>query len=137
VNNFYINADSSRPEIEAVLKHGVIDQLQVFMAGNLGPHRPTNDLDQLAGVCTDAKQPIRSAEPNVLSQVSEQQLFTSPNPVTVAKAEDAYRQILASVGCSLNRDAVDQRILADVQARRFGRIVKSQQDVGGWPALDF
>lgn len=136
LNNFYVNADKRRPDIEAVLKHGVIDSLQVFVAGNIGPHRPTNDADQLAGVFTDRKQPIRSAEPNVLSQISEQQLFTSPNPVAVVKAEDAYRQILASVGCSQQRDAVDRRIVADVEARRFGHVVKSQDDVGGWPALD-
>jgi hypothetical protein len=136
LNNYYGNPDASRPEIEAVLKHGVIDRLQVFISGNLGPHRPTDDLDRLAGVFTDRKQSVRSAEPEVFKQIAEQRLFAPQVPVTVENAKDAYRSVLASAGCSLKRDAVDQRILADVQSRRFGRVVKSQNDVGGWPDLN-
>jgi len=136
LNNYYINPDARRPEIEAVLKHGVVDRLQVFISGNLGPHRPTDDLDQLAGVFTDQKQRMRSAEPAVLGQIARQRLFSSQPAVTVEKAEDAYRRVLASVGCSAKRDAVDRRILEDIDTRRFGRVVKSQDDVGGWPALD-
>lgn len=137
VNNYYINPNPNRPAIEAVLKHGVIDDLQVFIAGNLSPQRPTDDVDQLAGVATDTKQAIRSVDATLIKQIAPQPLFARPAPVTTQSAQDAYHQILASVGCSLKRDAVDERILANVQARRFGRVVKSQEEVGGWPNLDF
>jgi hypothetical protein len=44
--------------------------------------------------------------------------------------------LLAEAGCNLHRDAVVERILENVRARRFGRLVKSQNDVGGWPELE-
>ena len=43
--------------------------------------------------------------------------------------------MLQQAGCSDNRDSVDERIVDDVKFRRFGRIVKSQDAVGGWPEL--
>jgi hypothetical protein len=55
-------------------------------------------------------------------------------PVARDPAPSAYKRVLASAGASLARDAVDRRIVAGVKART-GRIVDSEQDDGGWPAL--
>ncbi len=46
-----------------------------------------------------------------------------------------YEIVLAGVGASRVRDAVDLRVLAGV-ADRSGRIIDSQEQVGGWPELD-
>ncbi|MBD1424085.1 pectate lyase [Sphingobacterium arenae] len=67
--------------------------------------------------------------------------------VETQTAQDAYEKVLAHVGASLKRDAVDLRIIDDVrnktytahgssgdQNSRFG-IIDSPQDVGGWPEL--
>jgi hypothetical protein len=135
INNYYLNPDNRKPEIEAVLKHGVTDQLQVYIAGNLGPHRPQDSVDELAGVATDTRDPIRSAPAEVRAQLVANRLFTPPVPVTIERAVDAYRRVLDQVGCNLHRDPVDERIITNVKSRRFGRIVKSQADVGGWPDL--
>lgn len=55
-------------------------------------------------------------------------------PVTVDAPERTLTRVLESVGASLVRDAVDQRLVDDVRLRR-GRLINSQTEVGGWPVL--
>lgn len=138
LNNTYMNPDASKPEIEAVIKHGVTDALRVFVAGNVGPHWLVlgRRSDARAGVFTDTKLPIQDSAAEVQRQWAPQKLFSAAVPVTVEPADVAYERVLTEVGASRVRDAVDERILANVRGRRFGRIVKSQDDVGGWPQLD-
>lgn len=51
-------------------------------------------------------------------------------------ARSAYQQVLETGGASLpKRDSIDRRIVKDVK-NRTGRIIKSQQDVNGWPKLN-
>ena len=55
--------------------------------------------------------------------------------VKTENATLAYEKVLKSGGASLpKRDLVDLRIVNDVK-NRTGRIIKSQNDVGGWPEL--
>lgn len=55
-------------------------------------------------------------------------------PVAPDPAPSAYKCVLAKAGASRRRDSVDARIVANVRARK-GRIIDSQNDVGGWPDL--
>ncbi|MDD3320579.1 MAG: pectate lyase [Paludibacter sp.] len=56
-------------------------------------------------------------------------------PVKTEDAQVAYQQVLNNGGATLpKRDAVDSRIVNGVKTRT-GRIIKSQDDVGGWPEL--
>ncbi len=64
--------------------------------------------------------------------------------VTTHDAETAYDKVLALAGASLNRDAVDSRVVDDVKnGTYYGPgsngsdlgIIDSQNDVGGWPEL--
>ena len=54
-------------------------------------------------------------------------------PATETAAEAGIR-VLAHVGAGRVRDAVDARIIEGVRTRT-GRIIDSQSEVGGWPAL--
>ncbi len=55
--------------------------------------------------------------------------------VTTRDADKAFKEVLASGGATLpKRDAVDERIVKDIK-NRTGKIIKSQEDVGGWPEL--
>ena len=57
-------------------------------------------------------------------------------PIITEDAEAAMEAVLAHGGASLpKRDAIDQRIVAEFHAGQ-GKIVNSQSDVGGWPALE-
>jgi hypothetical protein len=60
--------------------------------------------------------------------------FAAP-PVTTVPAKDALARVLADVGASRpKRDAVDARLVDHVRIRG-GRLINSQEEVGGWPAL--
>ncbi|SHI58936.1 pectate lyase family protein [Pseudozobellia thermophila] len=56
-------------------------------------------------------------------------------PVHTLEAGQAYAQVLETGGAILpKRDGVDKRIISHVKNNQ-GRIIKSQEDVGGWPPL--
>ncbi len=56
-------------------------------------------------------------------------------PMQMVDAHSAYQGVLKSGGASLpKRDIVDRRIVNDVK-NLTGKIIKSQDDVGGWPML--
>jgi pectate lyase len=63
---------------------------------------------------------------------------TKPFEAGLVKKEDAksaYQRVLETGGAILpKRDIVDTRIVNDVR-NRTGKIIKSQEDVGGWPEL--
>ena len=59
----------------------------------------------------------------------------SPFPGKKEDAVTAYQRVLETGGAILpKRDVVDSRIVKDIK-NRTGRIIKSQEDVGGWPTL--
>jgi len=61
-----------------------------------------------------------------------QPLLHPPVPVKVDPAEDAYRKIVAGAGCSLHRDAVDTRLIADLTSLALkGRIIHDEATVHG------
>jgi hypothetical protein len=62
-------------------------------------------------------------------------VFTSPTPIPPQKADEVLRSVLESAGCSHARDAVDQRVISSVREKKFLPVVRSQNDVGGWPKL--
>lgn len=60
--------------------------------------------------------------------------FESPT-VSTTSADVALTMVLAKAGCNLpKRDVVDVRLIEHVQSRT-GRIIDSQNEVGGWPEL--
>jgi pectate lyase len=55
-----------------------------------------------------------------------------PVPVRVDTAEDAYTKIVAGAGCSLHRDSVDKRLIADLTSLSIkGRIIRDEATVHG------
>lgn len=61
-------------------------------------------------------------------------LASLPWPQDVASDTAPLEKVLAGAGASHHRDGVDARIVENVRARG-GRIIDSQNEVGGWPAL--
>ncbi len=69
-----------------------------------------------------------------ISNYKQKQPFET-GPVQTEDANSAYEQILKTGGASLpKRDAVDRRIVDDVK-HHSGKIILSQDEVGGWPML--
>ena len=60
-------------------------------------------------------------------------------PIDEDTPAEAYRRILASVGCSLSRDTYDSEVLRQVKEGigTFGKngIINTPADAGGWPEL--
>jgi pectate lyase len=77
-------------------------------------------------------------DPNWTDQVIEAYKQDRPFEAGLVHDEDAftaYQQVLKTGGASLpRRDSVDRRVVNDV-LNRTGRIINSQEDVGGWPQL--
>jgi len=67
-----------------------------------------------------------------LDEVTAATPFPSPRVTTQSVAE-ARKLVLANAGATLpQRDSVDARVVKDLE-RGAGRIIDSQEDVGGWP----
>jgi len=56
----------------------------------------------------------------------------STGPIVTESAEEAYRNVMLYAGASLVRDAVDARVIGEVESGK-GSIIDSQNEVGGWP----
>ena len=121
IGNVYLG-DPKRPAIEAVMKHGVHAGVRAFV-----------DDKKLARL-SDTKGRENLME-EALKQLQDAPVFTSPAPIQPEKAGDVLSSVLESAGCSHKRDAVDQRIISDVREKRFRKVVRSQDEVGGWPGL--
>ncbi|MCX7824818.1 MAG: hypothetical protein N2689_04610, partial [Verrucomicrobiae bacterium] len=101
----------------------------LYVAGNIGPHRPKADKDDWAlvgiGFGREGAAPARF------------RAMTSFDtwPVTAHSAAEALPLVLAHAGATLpKRDAVDARVVADVR-NRTGRLINSPREVGGYPFL--
>lgn len=136
VGNRYVSADRGRSEIMADTSYGTERNIRLHVRDNIGPHRTSASADQLALVFTDsgADDPLRR-DSRALSQHSDRPLFESPAPVRVQPAESAHDDVLDDAGCSIERDAIDRRVVEDVRRVAPARIISSQEDVpGGWPS---
>jgi formylglycine-generating enzyme required for sulfatase activity len=57
-------------------------------------------------------------------------------PVTTTSAEVAYQQVLEGCGATLpKRDRIDELVVEQIRTGT-GKIIDSQDDVGGWPELE-
>lgn len=97
--------------------------VSLFVQGNLGPHRTSDDqLDSL----------FVSPQNGGRTRLAPRR---DAPPITTTSAAKAYEGVLAAAGCTLPmRDAVDERIVADVKARRT-RVISDPAEVGGCPEL--
>ncbi len=104
---------------------GTAAEVQVHLRGNRvdrnrnGVYDPRRtDLSDFPGAFTFVRRPFR---------------FDRRRP-RGGSARAAYRRVLREAGASHARDAVDQRIVAQVESQTGG-LVDSQDEVGGWPAI--
>lgn len=97
----------------------------VYVRGNLGPGRLTDDVDEWMIVRNDVGLQIKASEPVIESFMK-----------TYHPALTAYQLVLEKAGAILpQRDIIDSRIINDVK-NRTGRIIDSQNEVGGWPVYN-
>jgi len=137
INNYWRPGPETDPKrLPIAMKGGLPDAARGFMRGNVFEGRDDWTADnhasldwhrwlhpgsnyKYAGTLSDWKAP-----PPALG---------ADAPATQAAAQ-AYERVLAQAGASRQRDAVDERVIADVR-NRTGKLIDSQDEVGGWPIL--
>lgn len=121
IGNVYLG-DPKRPAIEAVMKHEVHDGVRAFV--------DDRKLVQLSD--TKGREKLMN---DALKQIQGQPVFTSPVPIAPKSADDVIQSVLEGAGCSHARDAVDERVIANVREKKIQPVLHSQNEVGGWPKL--
>lgn len=124
VGNYYLpGPDSDRGEYELDVYEGTEGAgWSFFVRGNIGPHRPSDELPDEAMVDPEGRSSMIAGP------------FAAP-PVRTTGALQALDEVLDRAGARFpHRDAVDTRVVRDVR-QGSGRIIDDPSQVGGWPSL--
>ena len=118
VGNVYLSGADTDPIPPITLSRLLLAGSEVFMSDNLAP-----------GFSNTYNNWARGFNPIV----NEPPVW--PAGLTAMTASQTQSDVLANAGSRpLDRDAVDNRIISDV-VNGTGRLIDSQNDVGGWPVL--
>jgi hypothetical protein len=102
---------------------------RIYVAGNLGPHRPDPTMDEWTLVG------FGWGEEGVAPEKYRSLTRFTTHPISTTTASQALEDVLAGAGATLPlRDPVDERVVSEVVAGT-GAIIDSPQDVGGYPSL--
>ena len=125
VNNYLIAGPSTTSRKTTAFDSGVADanSCEIYQSGNVIDGNQNGVLDGTDTGWSMFGLPYR--------QMTSP--FSAP-PVTTDPAVVALDRVLAFVGASVARDAVDTTVVNDVR-RQTGAIINSQTDQGGWPTL--
>lgn len=137
VNNVWQPGPESNPEIQPIsIKGNQPDGPQGYMSGNLFVGREDWTKDNYSAINVERFH----IHPNYKYRGTLEE-WKSPNPdqgeniPRTYAARQAYDLVLNHAGASLSRDAVDKRLVKDVR-NGTGRLIDSQDEVGGWPLLE-
>jgi pectate lyase len=129
VNNYYKPGPATKQKNHWILNPSS-PYGRFFVDGNVFEGNAVLSEDNWnGGVKTDFPDSVRAMTPFDVAAIPHQ------------KARDAFEAVLKHAGASLQRDAVDSRIVEEVCRGRavYGKnrngIIDSPKDVGGWPAL--
>ena len=138
INNVWRPGPMSNPQkLPIALKGSLPDMARGHMEGNIFEGREDLTRDNYAAL--DFHRWLRPGtgykyRGTVKDWRSDKPADLGPNIPATQSAQEAAELVLARSGASLRRDAVDQRLIANVRDRK-GKVIDSQQEVGGWPVL--
>lgn len=129
VNNYYKAGPATKPKSNWMLNPSA-PYGKFYVQGNIYHGNEAVSADNWkGGVKADAPDSARAPAPFDVEAIREQ------------TARAAFDDVIKYAGASLQRDAVDKRIVQEVRTgtASFGQahngIIDSQRDAGGWPAL--
>jgi pectate lyase len=134
VDNYIRRGPSSKARTPITI--GPNSDIQFFIRGNIYDGNPALTADNTKFFNATEFPETNSDGSTVMKQEvrTVAELFAAPRVVTVP-AEDLLERVLPTVGASLpKRDSVDTQLVSDVR-NRTGKLIDSQQEVGGWPEL--
>jgi hypothetical protein len=136
INNVWRPGPESDPAIQPIsIKGNQPDGPQGFMSGNVfdGHEEWTRDNYAALNFTRFHSNPNYKYHGTLEEWVKPLPDLGEDAPLT-QPAMEAFNLVLERAGASLSRDAVDKR-LADNVRDRTGRLIDSQEEVGGWPEL--
>jgi pectate lyase len=134
INNIFRPGPETGTTLPIAMKCHTAYAAHGYMSGNVFDERPELTANNYAAI-----DMVRWAHNykylGTLDHWKVDKVFdTGPNAPTTHSAEEARRLVLARAGASLVRDAVDKRLMNDIK-NRTGKLLDSQDEVGGWPKL--
>lgn len=138
INNLFRPGPMTDPtKLPIAMKGSLPDLAKGYMSGNVFERR--EDLTRDNYTALDFKRWLNPTtnykyRGTVADWKADSALDLGADTPRTQPASEAAESVLAWAGASLHRDAVDQRVTEDVRHRR-GRLIDSQEQVGGWPTL--
>ena len=109
LGNVYLSPKAERPAIEAVTKHGITSAVRLHAAGNV--EMAAGQDARWAAVQTDQGDSVAQATPGLSKSGAE-----------------VVEAVLQNAGCSLRRDAIDERVVSDVRRFRARPMIDSPRE---------
>lgn len=138
VNNFFCPGPMTDSlKLPIAMKGGLPDLAKGYMSGNVFEKREDLTRDNYAAL--DFNRWLKPLSKYLYrGNLADWRADSTPdlgdNLPRTQSATNAAELVLVRAGASLRRDAVDRRVIEDVRHRR-GRLIDSQDQVGGWPEL--
>ena len=118
VANYYLPGPSSQIPNDAIIINGTTGTPQIYVEGNFGRRRPTEQVDEWAIVTTGWGGDPASEANRALAR------FPTP-AITTWTSKDAFEVVLGDAGATKpRRDPIDQRVVGDVTSGA-GKVIDS------------
>ncbi len=134
IGNVYIPGPNTSPTVMGETNKGIMlgpvagfPEMLLYVSENIGPGREINEGDDWLAVGGGSESLHRSTEPVPTFLPSE---------ISHHSVDETLDVVLDNVGATApHRDPVDLRLIQEVRSGT-GRVINSQEDVGGWPFMD-
>lgn len=135
INNVFQPGPNSSPgALPIATKTENIGALKVFLSGNTFTGNPTLTADNDRAIDVTRWTNGNYLTVTLASILAGQEFDVGDARPKTDTAAVAYEQVLQQAGASRRRDAADKRLVEGVRQSTH-RMINSQREVGGWPAL--
>jgi hypothetical protein len=134
VGNLYRPGPDATKRLPIALKAENPGAPRAYLAGNLFEGAPALTADNFAAIDFTTWAKGNYLRTTLTEVRSDAEFDCGPAAVRARPAGEVLDLVLESAGASIRRDAADARIVRGVRDRTH-RLIDSQAQVGGWPAL--
>ncbi len=134
--NVFMDTAKTGRCLETITKHGTHAGVRVWASGNWLLAGGGRVVDDAITEVLESGEAVDAGPEVFRRQRSARRLFTSPNPPRPDLGGEGLQRLLAEAGAGPVRDAVDERVIADVARGEARAVLRSQKEAGGWPRLN-
>lgn len=134
INNIFRPGPESGDKLFVAVKAHTAYEAHGYMRGNVFDRHPEFTRDNYAAVDMERWAENYRYLGDLEHWKVEKEFDVGDNAPTTHSTEEARRLVMAYAGASLARDAVDKRLMKDIE-NGTGKLLNSQAEVGGWPIL--